>query len=247
VHPTYTRQGVEGLLYEYMLAHAEQHISPLTTLATDTYEDQHDRVSFLSQRNFLPVMRTLKSALQVANFDSIPYQPLISQIAARQIGIHTLVDLQAQEQHWKEKLYDLRWTLVQDVPAVEPPTQISIDEFENMIFGDPGFQPQAWFIAVDETQPTNESRMVGPFIGMSNLWVNDPSYRRLDTGLTGVIQGYRRQGLATALKVYTVEFAKQQGSQVIVASNEENNPMYQINERLGFQPIPAYVSYRKSL
>jgi hypothetical protein len=49
------------------------------------------------------------------------------------------------------------------------------------------------------------------------------------------------------LKVLTIEFAKQHNCPVIQTSNEENNPMYQINHRLGFRPIAAWVAYRKAL
>lgn len=79
------------------------------------------------------------------------------------------------------------------------------------------------------------------------MWINDQTYRRLDTGLTGVIRSHRRRGIATALKLRTIDYAQQHGAMTIETSNEENNPMYQINLKLGFQPKPAWVSYRKSL
>lgn len=248
VHPDHEGKGVEELLYETLLAHVQQHIYPLTTLATDAREDRLDRMRFLEQRAFHPAMRSLKSGLQVAEFDSAPYAAIIARFTARQIGIHTLAVLQRSVPDWRERLYELRWAIMQDVPSGDPPTKMTMAEFENMIFGDPAFTPKAWFIAVDEAHMrASESGTVGPFVGMSNLWVNDPTYQQLDTGLTGVIRDYRRQGLATALKVRTIEFAKQHGCRIIVTSNEENNPMYGINQRLGFQPLLAWVSYRKAL
>ena len=33
----------------------------------------------------------------------------------------------------------------------------------------------------------------------------------------------------------------------IETDNEENNPMYQINLKLGYEPLPAWVDYEKKL
>jgi len=129
------------------------------------------------------------------------------------------------------------------VPAVEPPTRPSMADFEQMILDDPALNEEAWFIAVDtHLAAANE---IGPYVGMSNLWLNDATYERVDTGLTGVIRSYRRRGIATAVKVCTIRFAQDLGAQTIETGNEENNPIFDINLRLGFQPKAAWLSYRK--
>lgn len=245
VHPDHEGRGIEALLYEQLLAHAQQHSDLLTTLATDVREDKPDRVQFFEQRDFRPTLRSLRSALQVDGFDSAAYQTLVASFAGRHIGLYPLTELQSRDPNWKENLYELRMAIMPDVPSVEPSSRITMAEFENMIFGDPAFRPEAWFIAINEQQVSEGG--IGPYIGQSNLWVNDPTYRQLDTGLTGVLRSYRRLGLATALKALTIEFAKQHNCPVIVTSNEENNPMYQINHQLGFRPIAAWVAYRKAI
>ena len=45
----------------------------------------------------------------------------------------------------------------------------------------------------------------------------------------------------------SIEFAQAYGAQWIETSNEENNPMLQLNLRLGFQPAPAWLSFEKRL
>ena len=57
------------------------------------------------------------------------------------------------------------------------------------------------------------------------------------TELTGVRPEYRQQGICTALKIFALEDIKQKGFKKILTSNEQNNPMYQINLKLGFQQI----------
>jgi mycothiol synthase len=133
-------------------------------------------------------------------------------------------------------LCDLRWSLIQDVPSPEAHTEPTLAEFEEMILRDPALEAEAFFVA---------STGSGAFIGMSNLWRNDPSGKRLDAGMTGVVRAYRRRGIATALKVRTIQYAQTVGAETIVTSNEENNPMYILNRKLGFEPMPAWINYHR--
>ena len=64
--------------------------------------------------------------------------------------------------------------------------------------------------------------------------------------MTGVVRAYRRRGIATALKVRTIQYAQTVGAETIVTSNEENNPMNILNRKLGFEPMPAWISYHRS-
>ncbi|MEA3408886.1 MAG: hypothetical protein U9Q95_00905, partial [Candidatus Eisenbacteria bacterium] len=65
------------------------------------------------------------------------------------------------------------------------------------------------------------------------------------TGLTGVVRSHRRKGIATALKVHGFSRAKEHGARWIETDNEEKNPMFELNLRLGFKPTPAWTEYRR--
>lgn len=72
------------------------------------------------------------------------------------------------------------------------------------------------------------------------MWLNDAERRRLDIELAGVLPAYRQQGIATALKLSTIEFARRQGALKIDTGNEERYPMFDLSLKLGFQPkLPA--------
>lgn len=67
------------------------------------------------------------------------------------------------------------------------------------------------------------------------------------TGVTATRREYRRRGLATALKLHIIQFAKAHGVQEIFTTNDSQNPMYQLNLALGFKPQPSWVRVEKQL
>ena len=101
----------------------------------------------------------------------------------------------------------------------------------------PDYIPEGYFLALDGDR----------YVGMSSLWNRRVKKGEVYTKLTGVVRSHRRRGIATALKVRAHEFAKSIGAEVVVTDNEENNPMYDLNVRLGFKPMPAWLLFRKLL
>ena len=120
-------------------------------------------------------------------------------------------------------------------PRAENDTKVDLDRFEQDVINSPTLLPDAFLVAVDGNE----------YIGMTQLWA-DRASDMLFTGLTGVRQGYRRQGIALALKVRAIAYAKASGNPTIITDNEmTNRPMLSINERLGFQRKPAWIEFRK--
>ncbi len=101
--------------------------------------------------------------------------------------------------------------------------------------GGPWFDANAWALAKDGER----------WVGLSVLYIVSGKPDMLSSGLTGVIRPYRRQGIATALKLRNIAFARQYGAKTIETTNEENNPMYLLNRWLGFQPRPAMLTFEK--
>ena len=69
----------------------------------------------------------------------------------------------------------------------------------------------------------------------------------LYTGLTGVRRSHRRKGIALALKLRAVDYARRHGIEEVRTWNASTNEgMLGINIRLGFQRQPAWIDFVKT-
>lgn len=230
----YKGEEVDGLLYNHMVESLAEH-NPVE-LKTWTREDKTIQVDFLKEMGFEQTLREPDSQLDVPEFDFTPFSGAQEKVAAIGIDIVTLPDIQDRDADWMQKLYDLEIAVEQDVPDTDAITPAGLDEYSKS-FTRPDIHPDAWFIAVDGDD----------YVGLSTLWPNTVLKEKLGVGITGVIRSHRRRGIATALKLRTIEFAQEYGATTIETGNEENNPMYDLNMKLGFKPIPAYLTFEKTL
>lgn len=235
VDPTHQKQGIGSAVYDHVLQQL-QSLSP-RKLTAFTRENRPRAIRFLQKRGFRQVMRIPVSRLDSATFDASRFAGKVNRVLDSGITIKTMRQLSEEDERWKEKLYELEWQCLQDVPSPDPFTKQSFEQFEKRTLGSPSLLPEAWFVALDGER----------YVGLSVLWRNLASDRLLETGLTGVLRSHRRRSIATALKVRAIQFAQEYGNALIETDNEENNPMFQLNLKLGFVPQPAYLDFEKQV
>jgi mycothiol synthase len=234
VLPDHHGQGIGATLYRAILAGLEPH-QPIQ-LKGDTREDMTRGVAFAQRLGYVEKMRSWESRLDLTTFDPAPFSTEGARAAAEGIVIKTFAELAADPER-NRKLYDLSWDLIQDVPSTDPPTRMTYEYFVEERLGHPDFLADGYFVALDGAD----------YVGYTNFWLSQAS-ADLYTGLTGVRRSHRRRGIAMALKLRALDYAKSTGAPLVKTWNETGNEgMLAINIRLGFVRQPAWISFIKSL
>lgn len=148
-----------------------------------------------------------------------------------------------------------------DAPAVEPPSGVRIvtrveepDRLEEMyavavqadedIPGSSGVQTFEEWRAQEIDKPVRRPELCflalagDEVVGYAGLQVYAED---IFHGLTATRRDWRRRGVATALKRAEIAAAKRAGfRRMLTESEERNEPMRRLNEKLGFVPAPEY-------
>ncbi len=234
IDPAYERQGIGSMYYDDLTTRLLEK-DPIA-FSSGTREHKPQSIRFLEKRGFKLVMRELVSKLDVTTFDETNFVGVLDRVRQAGIQLSSVQDLIETDADCIAKLHEAEWMIEQDVPSADPTIKQSVESFEKAVIGNPSLPLNAWIIAVDN----------GQYVGMSMV-KRTGNPKKFDTGLTGVLRSHRRMGIATALKLHAIRFAKSEGAEVIQTENEENNPMYQLNMQLGFKPQPAWVEFENTL
>ena len=199
----------------------------------DTYQLEADthRIERMYEVGFQLQRRDLQSLLTVADFDFDHYGAYVERMP--NIGIHivTMADLEASVDGWVEKLESAEWELRQDLPLVGRRVRYSPEEWLDNYDRRP-VPRDGYFVAVTEDDE---------YVGVS--FISTGTSGKLYTGLTAVRRDWRRKGVATALKTKAIMYARGHDGKTIRTDNEANNPMYLLNQQLGFKPLPTWCNY----
>lgn len=235
VHPNHQRQGIGGLLYERIVAA----LRGLGTIAVGAgcRETMAASLAFLSKRGFREVLRSWESRLDLATFDPKPFQKYVDRVEREGIVLTTLARERERDPEWLPKVYDLHTTVMADVPSHTPYTPPPLDQFVRYVIESPWGLLDGYYVAMAGDR----------YVGESYVNRNKEEPTHLYQGLTGVRREYRGRGLAMALKLATIGYAREHGYTMIKTWNATvNEGMLAINGKLRFVRQPAWIEFEKT-
>ncbi len=231
VHPEWHRRGIGSVLFDQVWLRLEE-LGAVEVRAW-TQEGRYDGTRFLETRGFEEKRRTWESSLDLAKFDPVDLGSEPTSLG--KVVVSTWAE-ERSDPTAARRLHELHIELMADVPMLGEYTPLTFEEFKEWNLGSPGHIPEGYFIAKDE----------GEYIGECVLQQQKGLEGGLYHGLTGVREGYRRRGIATALKVIALRWAQDSGYSTVRTWNDSaNQSMLSINERFGFRKEPSWISYVK--
>jgi GNAT superfamily N-acetyltransferase len=234
VKPEFQHIGVGTKLYNKILNGIKEFDPRL--LRTQVRTDRPDGLRMLEKRGFTEYIRFGESHLDVASFDPSPYDNVEDKLQNKGIVIKTLRELESDPLR-NRKLYNLDWEVTRDEPGSADDTQIDFDSFVRDGINSSDRLPDGYFVAVRGDE----------YIGLCMLNANKAD-KSLFHGITGVKREYRRLGIALAMKVRAILYARKYNHPIIKTGNEiTNHPMLAINKRLGFKPQPLWIGMEKKM
>ena len=241
IDPNFRGRGMGSVLYDFILKKLDE-FGDVNLLTTDTREDEPDTIRFLEKRGFVQTIREPISRLDVVSFDDSRFETTFQCVMDANIKLCAVAELQECDPNCWRKIYELDWAVTQDIPSSSPFTKPEYETYVNQMKDTRrGHHPEGFVIAVAPSD-TDE---YGDYVGLSILHTNEANPTKLYTNVTGVLRSHRRMGIATAMKVRAIQFAREYGATEIETENEENNPMFDLNAALGFREVTAYLGYRK--
>lgn len=237
VAPARQRRGIGGAL----LARLEDDLRALGASAVRARvpDDRPAALGFARTRGFEPFQRMwrLRLAVATAPDDPATVETLEARLVDRGVVIATLAEERERAPDCLRKLLDLENESDADIPSGEPFRPKSLEEFAQWL---ERMRPldDAFFLA----------RHGDRYVGESWLARDDLNPGNLRQGMTGVRRAWRRGGLATALKLRTITYARRHGYRTITTSTLDTNVgMLAVNERLGFRRQGSEYRLEKAL
>ncbi|MBC8311900.1 MAG: GNAT family N-acetyltransferase [Candidatus Marinimicrobia bacterium] len=240
VDPSHQNRGVGTALYNVFISKSR----PLGCTKINSYIYDHPNwasgKSFLEKHKFEHISTNREYSLSLQNADFTVYEPLLNGVLSQ--GFTFVEPVKAglnSNEHYK-KLEAMRWSYFQDMPYPKgiTPTRVNYDLWlqEHKLF-----EKEHYGI---ELLVLNSN---GDYVGCTKLATYKTEPEKCWTSNLGVIKDYRRQKLATALKIEALKCLQKRGFTEIRTDNEENNPMYKINVNLGFTAVPFSLEYMKEI
>ncbi|HXH61606.1 MAG TPA: GNAT family N-acetyltransferase, partial [Fimbriimonadaceae bacterium] len=223
VHPKAQRQGIGRAVFKEIERYARENGAQCTTLVVfDRIADTKPAIERLGyeEKTFY-----FQSSLDPRTFDVTEHNGVIARVCESGIQIRALSEFPATEQTDRAFHAVVHETEL-DVPFLDYFGVLGFDDYRKMMMGAQWFDRSGAFVAM------HGEKIVGvTLVNPGSVDFNGEMF----VSHTGVVDGYRGKGIATALKARALEWAKAFGGTKVRTENNTANPaMRAVNQRLGF-------------
>ena len=235
--PRWLKLGVGDLLLDRLMNDLKE--ANAVTVSCREYASQTDLLAFLRDSGFKEADRVLDMRLEVVEANVSPFLSVVEKARDRGITITSLAKERSRDPRCVEKLYELTTILHDDDPGRGPFAPPAYNAREALLWLEmPYVLPDAYFIA----------RHGDLYVGISDVSLFEAVPGGLTQGFTGVRREYRRHGIATALKLHAIEYARLHEYKIIQSFNRPiQSEVLSLNQKLGFQVLTTNVTLEKCL
>jgi GNAT superfamily N-acetyltransferase len=215
------RQGIGSalwpLLEERLAAIGAQRVSA-------TGPDEPGSHAFATARGFRETFRLRVSRLELASLPPPPALP-------------DGVELRPFSDYADDPrpVWELDNETTQDIPLDQPVGEVPYEEWLPRYWHMPMLDYDSSLVLLVDGEPA-----------AFTLAVADPESRRCDSGMTGTLRRFRGRGFAELVKRHSLARVHASGIDVALTMNDETNaPMLRVNERIGYRPSGARVTFSR--
>lgn len=220
VLPDKRRRGVGLALYREVSAWARSR--GIDSLSTRVAEDDVESLEFARRRGFVESGRERRLVLDLTGVAPEPPPPPDGIEIVRWADRPELVD----------GIHEVALEAHPDVPGSEDWSGEGHEEWLGRQ------RPEHMFVALAG----------GQVVGFGRVSMNAARPRVAVHGMTGVKRAFRRRGIAEAIKRAQIAWAASEDFERLEAMNElRNEPILQLNKRLGYREAPGRISLRGPL
>jgi GNAT superfamily N-acetyltransferase len=221
VHVDHRRRGIGTQLWE----HVEAHLAVIGAERVSVSGlDEPGAHAFAAAHGFRETFRLRTSRLELATLPPPPELPA-------GVELRPLADYAADPR----PVYELDAEASRDIPLDQPIGDIPYDEWLERYWLMPMTDREVSLVLLADGEPAAFT-IVGA----------DYEHGRLESGMTGTLRRFRGRGFGELVKRHSLARARERGLTTAFTMNDEtNSAMLRINERLGYRPSSAHVTFSR--
>lgn len=218
------RRGIGSALADVVESFALEHGA--TKLSAFCPDREPVGARFFERRGYRPGRQFFPSLLHLDEFDRVQF-PVGLPDGLRITTLSELGDTEAN----RRRLFEVNLECDRDEPGSLEYGLYTWEDYVRNTLTAPGFTPEGAIVALDGDE----------WAGIHVLMPWDLGGEAdMATDFTGVRRPWRRRGLALALKLAGIDWARRLGRHRLITNNDSTNAaMLAINERLGFRRLPG--------